>query len=121
VPPTTRDAGRDERIRTHTRDPRWARPPRRVVASACVACDLCAAACPPSLGAVVRRGVAVRVVPELCNGCGRCVPACPVDCLVEDPSWEPSTDGMWSWVVVPAAEWQPDAVAVAGGPTGVTA
>lgn len=101
------------RVEHRRRPPGWTRSPLRVDAALCVACDGCARACPPRLGAVVRTGslgVAVRVVPELCNGCGRCVAACPVDCLVPDPGWAPAPDDWWDALT--------GAGAATGAPTG---
>ena len=61
-----------------------------------MSCDLCMRACPPSLGAVARRGDAVRVIPKLCSGCGACAPACPVLCIDDDPDWDPTPAAWWA-------------------------
>jgi Na+-translocating ferredoxin:NAD+ oxidoreductase subunit B len=88
--------GRDRRIASRHRHPRWRLAPFRVESAYCINCDACVKACPAEFGAVLRRRFTVEIVPELCSGCGRCVPACPVDCIVEDEDWTPAPDAWWN-------------------------
>lgn len=87
--------GRDERISTRMRDPRWRKPPRRIEPAECIACNSCVRSCPPEFGAIFNHGLDVVIVPELCSGCPKCVLVCPVDCIYVDEEWEPAPDIMW--------------------------
>jgi H+/Na+-translocating ferredoxin:NAD+ oxidoreductase subunit B len=87
---------RESRISARERPETWRRPPLRIESSDCISCDMCIASCPPALGAVFRVDRGLTIIPELCSGCGLCTgPVCPVDCIHEDPEWDPSDEAHW--------------------------
>lgn len=89
---------RTQRIVERSRnDPKWRNPPVRVAHEECIVCDSCMRACPRHFGAIFNDGINVVVIPELCSGCNRCVQVCPVDCLYEDPEWQPAPDSLWAY------------------------
>jgi len=94
-------ATRAGRVAERQRDPRWGRPPVRIVMAFCVNCDACVRACPPAFGAIVHHRHDVVVIAELCSGCGRCLPpVCPADCIVADPDPAPTPGPWWAGVHV---------------------
>ena len=86
---------RDERVRSHERNPKWKLPAVRIEMSECINCDACLRACPPQFGAIFNHGPDVVVIAELCSGCGKCLPACPVDCIYDDPEPTTTPDAWW--------------------------
>lgn len=88
-------AGRDQRLATRQRNPKWRRPPLFIDMAACINCDTCIRHCPPPFGAIFNHGIDVVIIPELCSGCGECVDPCPVDCIHPAPDWSPAPDGWW--------------------------
>jgi Na+-translocating ferredoxin:NAD+ oxidoreductase subunit B len=90
-------ASRKERIAARERNPKWRNPALRIDMSTCINCDTCLRHCPPHFGAIFNFGLDVIIVPELCSGCGKCLPpVCPVDCIVEDPTPEPTPEDWWA-------------------------
>ena len=90
--------GRDDRIATRERNPKWKNVPVRIEMLECINCDACLRHCPTHFGAIFNHGPDVVIVPELCSGCDKCLPACPVNCIYPFPDWE--TTG------VPADWWE---------------
>jgi electron transport complex protein RnfB len=88
---------RVERIETRERATKWRNPPLRIEMSECINCDACLRHCPPQFGAIFNHGIDVIIIPELCSGCEKCLPpVCPVNCIIEDPGWEPASDDWWT-------------------------
>ena len=86
------------RIASHARNPKWKNPALRIDMSTCINCDTCLRHCPPHFGAIFNHGLDVIIVPELCSGCGKCLPpVCPVDCIVLDPTPDPTPDEWWEY------------------------
>src|ERR1700738_1005785 len=87
---------RGERIVARERNEKWKRVPYRIEMSECINCDTRLRPSPPQFGAIFNHGMDVIILPELCSGCGKCLPpVCPVDCIYEDPQWEPSSPAWW--------------------------
>lgn len=94
---------RASRVAARGRPETWRRPPLRIAQDECISCDACITACPPSLGAVLRVEGGIAIIPELCSGCGLCLPpTCPVDCIYEDPDWQPTSEQRWELPLGPA-------------------
>jgi Na+-translocating ferredoxin:NAD+ oxidoreductase subunit B len=86
------------RISVRARNPKWKNPALRIDMSTCINCDTCLRHCPPHFGAIFNHGLDVIIVPELCSGCGKCLPpVCPVDCIVVDPTPDPTPDDWWEY------------------------
>jgi Na+-translocating ferredoxin:NAD+ oxidoreductase subunit B len=86
------------RISVRARNPKWKNPALRIDMSICINCDTCLRHCPPHFGAIFNHGLDVIIVPELCSGCGKCLPpVCPVDCIVVDPTPDPTPDDWWEY------------------------
>ncbi len=88
--------GRVERLDSRQRNPKWKHVPFRIEMSECINCDTCIRHCPPQFGAIFNHGIDVIIVPELCSGCGKCLDPCPVDCIYEDPDWQPAPEDWWA-------------------------
>ena len=88
--------GRAERLESRQRNPKWKHLPLRIEMSECINCDTCIRHCPPQFGAIFNHGIDVIIVPELCSGCGKCLDPCPVDCIYEDPDWQPAPEDWWA-------------------------
>ena len=86
------------RISVRARNPKWKNPALRIDMSTCINCDTCLRHCPPHFGAIFNHGLDVIIVPELCSGCGKCLPpVCPVDCIVVDPTPDPTPQDWWEY------------------------
>jgi Na+-translocating ferredoxin:NAD+ oxidoreductase subunit B len=89
-------SGRDERIATRERNPKWKNVPVRIEMLECINCDACLRHCPDHFGAIFNHGPDVVIIPELCSGCDKCLPACPVNCIYPFPDWEDrATPASW--------------------------
>ncbi len=87
---------RESRVRDRVRNPKWKLPALRIDMSMCINCDTCLRHCPPNFGAIFNHGMDVIIVSELCSGCGKCLPpVCPVDCIVVDPTPDPTPEDWW--------------------------
>ena len=88
--------GREERVESRTRNPKWQPAPLRIDMETCINCDACLRACPPQFGAIFNHGMDVIIIPELCSGCGKCLPpVCPVNCIIVDTEWSPAEESWW--------------------------
>jgi electron transport complex protein RnfB len=87
--------GRVARLQSRQRHPKWKHAPFRIEMSECINCDACIRHCPPQFGAIFNHGIDVIIVPELCSGCEKCLAPCPVNCIYEDPDWQPASEDWW--------------------------
>jgi electron transport complex protein RnfB len=88
-------SGRVERLETRQRNAKWKHVPYRIEMAECINCDACIRHCPPQFGAIFNHGIDVIIVPELCSGCAKCLDPCPVNCIYEDPDWQPAPEDWW--------------------------
>src|SRR5262245_8371054 len=88
---------RADRLDSRERNPKWQNAPLKIDMSICINCDTCIRHCPPQFGAIFNHGIDVIIIPELCSGCGKCLPpVCPVDCIFDDPDWQPGHEVWWA-------------------------